>query len=82
MRGYVKKAIAEGKRPFLTATVSGETFEAIDRMATAQGCSRGRVIDRLVAAAVLATHAPWCGAHTSAFCGCGAAAPPEAETRS
>lgn len=54
-RGYVQKAVNAGKRPFLTATVSGETFAAIDRLATLQNVSRGRVIDRLIEAFELQT---------------------------
>lgn len=50
--GHVAKSIAEGRRPFLTCTVAGDTFRALDRLALAGHTSRGRTIDRLVQAAI------------------------------
>lgn len=44
-RGHVARAIAEGKRPFLTCTVAADTFRTIDRIAAALNISRGRLID-------------------------------------
>ncbi len=58
LRGYVSKAISEGKRVFLTATVEGDTFIGLDSLATAAGVSRGRILDRLVKSALEANLGP------------------------
>lgn len=50
-RGHVARAIAEGKRPFLTCTVAADTFHTIDRIANALHISRGRLIDAWACAA-------------------------------
>lgn len=57
-RGHVARAIANGKRPFLTCTVAAETFATIDRLAAAANVSRGRLIDSWAATAAAASRAP------------------------
>lgn len=84
-RGHVARAIAEGKRPFLTCTIDPDTFRAIDRLAAARNVSRGRLIDAAIA--ILAVQdappedAPTRPATPSASTG-EASPRPEARTRS
>lgn len=55
IRGHVARSIASGKRPYLTATVSAETFRAIDRYCLDTGVSRGVAIDRAIDALLTQT---------------------------
>lgn len=47
-RGHVARSIEAGKRPFLTCTVSPDTFRAIDRYCIDAGVSRGVAVDRAI----------------------------------
>lgn len=71
-RGHVERAIAEGKRPFLTCTIDPETFRAIDRLAYSRNLSRGRLIDTAIAILVASEECP---ADASGEA-CSASAPP------
>ncbi len=50
--GHVERSIAEGRRPFLTATVDPEAFRALDLLVQRKGLSRGSILDRLILAAL------------------------------
>ncbi len=47
--GHVARSIAEGKRPFLTCTVTAETFDLLDGLSIGLNLSRGRIVDRALA---------------------------------